>query len=177
MRKTLVALLVALAMQHAPAVAQTLPVPQAGTMREIPGAHELPDPTLDYKIVFDIRSVADSADHVSPALEDVARLINTFRKYGVPSEHMHLFAVFHGQTIVLVTNDATYQGRTGGKKNPNTEILKQLDSAGVKMVVCGQSALAQNYEASSLLPFVQMNLSATVTFINLQTRGYVRVEK
>jgi len=178
LRKKLVAFFFALAIQPVFSLAQSsLVIPQGGVMRDIPGAHELPDPNIDYKIVFDIRTVADSSDSVSPGLKEVATLINTFRKNGVTAEHMHLVAVFHGKTILLVTNDATYRARTGEKANPNMEILKQLDRAGVKLVICGQSALAQNYDASSLLPYVQTNLSATVTFINLQARGYIKVEK
>jgi len=47
----------------------------------------------------------------------------------------------------------------------------------VKLVVCGVSAREQRYEASDLLPLAALNLSATLTFIDLQLRRYVKVER
>ncbi len=180
MRLRLLGPVVALAASQASswAFAQAaLPVPGIGTMRDIPNAREHPDPHLDYKIVFDMRTTSDAADRVNDGIKAVAGLMNTFSRYGVPPDHMHLVAVFHGETILLVANDATYRIRARAPTNPNADLLQKLAHAGVGIVVCGQSALAQHYDVGSLLPFIQMNLSATVTFINLQTRGYVRIEE
>jgi hypothetical protein len=43
------------------------------------------------------------------------------------------------------------------------------------MVVCGQSAMQQHYDFKSIRPLAQINLSASVTFINLAARGYTRM--
>jgi intracellular sulfur oxidation DsrE/DsrF family protein len=75
----------------------------------------------------------------------------------------------------MVTNDRTYGQRTDASVNPNDTILRHLKDAGVDLAVCGQSARAQHYDQGSLLPFVHLNFSAVVTFINLAMRGYVRV--
>ncbi|HUO01826.1 MAG TPA: DsrE family protein, partial [Rhizomicrobium sp.] len=98
-------------------------------------------------------------------------------QHGVPPDHLHLEAVFHGKTIVLVVDDATYKGRTGFDHNPNVDLLQQLQKAGLKMVVCGQSAMAQHYDFKTILPLAQINYSASVTFINLMTRGYIRMNE
>ena len=145
-------------------------------MHEVPGAQEKPDPRLDYKLVFDMKMMAESPDEVAPNLEFLAGLINTFHAYGVPAEHMHLAAVFHGPTIVQLADDATYQQRTGVASNPNAVLLAKLRVAGVKLMVCGQSAMGQHYDLGMLAHAAQINLSATVTFINLGTEGYVKVE-
>ena len=152
-------------------------IPDAGRMADIPGARETPDPALDYRIVFDIKTPSDSAGEVSPALKAMAGLVNTFRHNGVPAGHMHLAAVFHGPTIVLLADDATYAARTGFATNPNTRLLAELRQAGVVMRVCGQSAVAQHYDLGALARSAEIDLSATVAFVNLQTRGYVRVEE
>jgi intracellular sulfur oxidation DsrE/DsrF family protein len=154
-----------------------LPVPSAGVIQDVDGATDKPDPSRIYKLAFDVQSMADSADKVSPALMGIAKLLNTYRKYGVPVNHIMATAVFHGPTIVVVTKDDTYRGRTGAKANPNVDLLRQLAAAGVKFVVCGVSARAQNYQASDLVPLAKLNLSATVTFIDLQLKGYVKVER
>lgn len=152
-------------------------VPSAGVVPDVPGAPDKPDPARMYKFVFDVQSLADNADGVSPALTGIGRLLNTYRGYGVPADHLQVTAVFHGKTIVLVTKDETYRGRTGAKANPNKDILRQLQAAGVKTVVCAVSAREQNYTAADLLPSVQMDLSATITFMELQSQGYVKVER
>jgi intracellular sulfur oxidation DsrE/DsrF family protein len=171
------ALACCLTLSQTPAFAQALPVPAAGTMKDFPEAHELPDPKLDYKIAFNVETMASSPDQVSPALKGIGTLINTFEKHGVSPSHMHFTAVFHGPGIALVTDDATYKGRTGVDHNPNVEILQQLQKAGVQMVVCGQSAMAQHYDFKTILPLAQLNYSASVTFINLMTRGYIRMNE
>jgi intracellular sulfur oxidation DsrE/DsrF family protein len=158
-----------------PTAAQTLAVPGAGVMVDIPDAHEKPDPTLDYKIVFDLQSMGATAGDVSPGLKMIGTLINTYEKFGVAPDHLHLQAVFHGETILLVADDATYKARTGFVHNPNAELLQQLSKAGLTMVVCGQSAIQQHYDFRSILPLAQMNLSASVTFMNLAARGYTRM--
>jgi intracellular sulfur oxidation DsrE/DsrF family protein len=145
-------------------------------MTDFPEAHELPDPSLDYKIVFDVQTLAPTPDKVSPALQYIATIINTYEKHGVAPSHLHITAVFHGPTIVIVTDDATYKGRTGNDKNPNAEMLSQLKKAGVELVVCGQSAMQQHYDFKTILPLAQMNYAATVTFINLMTRGYIQIK-
>lgn len=152
------------------------PIPGVRHMRDVPGAGEPPDPRLDYRIVFDMKTLADSPDEVAPDLEFVAGLINTFHASGVPAQHMHLVAVFHGATIVQLADDSTYRQRTGVASNPNTALLAKLRGAGVKLTVCGQSALGQHYDLAMLSRAAQVNLSATVTFINLGMRGYVRVD-
>lgn len=154
-----------------------LPVPSAGVVQDVAGATDKPDPSRVYKLAFDVRSMAASPDAVSPALTGMGKLLNTYRKYGVPADHIQASAVFHGPSILLVTKDDTYRARTGVSANPNVALLRKLASAGVKLVVCGVSARDQNYKASDLLPLAKLNLSATLTFIDLQLRGYVKVER
>ena len=150
-------------------------VPSVRMMKDIPDAGEKPDPQATYRIVFDVQSMPDDASEVSEALQSIGGLVNTYRHFGVPADHLQTVAVFHGRTILLVASDAVYARRTGAAKNPNAALLRELGLAGVELVVCGQSASAQHYGPADYLPKVRTNLSATVTFINLQTRGYVKV--
>ena len=167
--------LVATSFAVSPAGAQ-MAVPSVGVIQDVPGATDRPDPSLTYKLAFDITSMPSSADAISPALTGIARMVNTLRAHGVPANRIQATAVFHGLPIALVTKDETYRNRTGGKGNPNIDLIRQLAAAGVKFAVCGGSARAQNYQASDLLPGVTLNLSAPMTFIDLQTRGYVKVD-
>lgn len=152
-------------------------MPSAGVVQDVPGATDKPDPSRTYRLAFDVQSMPGSADTVSPALMGIARLINTYRASGVPADHLEATAVFHGPTIALVTKDETYRNRTGAKANPNVSLIKELAAAGVKMVICGVSARNQNYTAADLLPQAHLNLSATTSFIDLLSRGYVKIER
>ena len=72
---------------------------------------------------------------MNSGLKTIGALINTYESHGVSPSHLHLQAVFHGPTIVLVTDDVTYKGRTGVEHNPNVDLLNQLRKAGLKTVV------------------------------------------
>jgi intracellular sulfur oxidation DsrE/DsrF family protein len=146
-------------------------------MVDIPGAHETPNPNLDYKIVFDLNSTADKVDDVNPGLSTIAALVNTFAHYHVGPAHRHFLAIFHGPTVELVENDETYRASHQGHANPNVKLMQELTAAGVQLVVCGQSALQHHIDLKTIQPDVQLNLSATVTLMNLQTQGYVRIDE
>lgn len=47
---------------------------------------------------------------------------------------------------------------------------------GVQMVVCGQSAMAQHYDFKNIV-HARANFSASVTFINRMTRGYIKINE
>ncbi|WP_158615391.1 DsrE family protein [Acidipila sp. EB88] len=156
---------------------QGLPIPEVGKMVDIPGAHETPDPRIDYKIVFELNTAAEKPDEVNPGLETVAALVNTFAHYKVGAEHRHFVAIFHGPTVELVMNDAAYRASHQGHANPNVRLMQELAAAGVQLVVCGQSALQHHIDLKTIQPDVQLNLSATVTLMNLAMQGYTRIDE
>ena len=160
----------------AASLAQAAPITGVPQFKDFDGANELPDPSLDYKIAFDINSMPQSPSDVNPAIKMVGALINAYESHGVSPSHLHITAVFHGPTIQVVLDDATYKARTGVERNPNVELLNQLKAHGVQMVVCGQSAMAQHYDFKSIA-HAKVNFSASVTFINLMTRGYIKINE
>ncbi len=160
----------------AASLAHAAPITGVPQFRDFAGANEMPDPSLDYKIAFDINTMAESPDQVNPAIKMVGALINAYEGHGVSPDHLHLVAVFHGPTIQVVLDDATYKERTSVARNPNVELLNQLKAHGVQMVVCGQSAMAQHYDFKNIA-HAKVNFSASVTFINLMTRGYIKINE
>ncbi|AXC09954.1 hypothetical protein ACPOL_0581 [Acidisarcina polymorpha] len=146
-------------------------------MIDIPGAHETPTPALDYKVIFDLNSTADKVDDANPGLTTIAALVNTFAHFGVEPAHRHFVAIFHGPTVDLVMNDETYRKSHAGHANPNITLIKELTAAGVQLVVCGQSALQHHIDLKTIQHEVQLNFSATVTLMNLETQGYIRIEE
>lgn len=153
---------------------QKLPVAGYNPAKDIPGAKELPDPGVDYKVVFSVAANA-KADEIHPTLKTIALYLNTLAHNGVPANHRHIAAVFHqGGGDAVLANDV-YKARHDGTDNPNVAMLRELKQAGVELRVCGQGLLGKKLEPSQVLPGVQVDLWAMTTMVNLQLRGYVRV--
>ena len=81
-----------------------LPVAGYGASRDVPGAHWLPDPDIEHKVVFDAVIAAENVDDVNPMLVAVARYVNTLAKYGVPAENRKIAVVFHQAAGPVVLN-------------------------------------------------------------------------
>lgn len=155
--------------------AQTLPVPGYEAAKEPPGAKELPDPKMTYKVVFDVAKAAPKIDEINPTLVVVAKYLNTLAKYGVPADHRKLAVVFHqGGTEIVQDNDA-FKARNGGHDNPDIELIRELKKAGVDLRVCGQAVLALKIDPKTIQPEIELDLWALTTLVDLQLHGYVHV--
>ena len=156
--------------------AQRLPVPSAGLPGFIAGMKEVPDPGLDYRVLFDLQSAAP-ASGPDPRLQTVARYLNSLAEYGVPPLRRHLVVLVHGAATPLVLNDAAYAAHGGAHANPNTRLIARMYAAGVQFRVCGQAMLARHLTPAQLLPGVQMDLWALSTIANLQLHGYAHIDE
>jgi intracellular sulfur oxidation DsrE/DsrF family protein len=150
-----------------------LPVPGVDPARDVPNAHELPDPATDYKVVFDLAAPMKPTEKYA-GLDAVARYLNTLAKTGVPANHRHIAIVFHqGSTDIVMNNDA-FKARHQ-HDNPNIAMIQALKKAGVDLHVCGQAVLGRKIDPKTIQPEIQLDLWALTTLVNLQERGYVRV--
>lgn len=154
--------------------APALPVPSQGVAKDIPNAHERPDPAVDYKVVFSVAAVV-TPDEVHPMLKTIGLYLNTLASNGVPANHRHIAAVFHQGGGDAVLADEVYKARHNGTSNPNIALLHELKQAGVELRVCGQGLLGKKLEPKDVLPDVQVDLWAMTTMVNLQMRGYARI--
>jgi intracellular sulfur oxidation DsrE/DsrF family protein len=156
--------------------ARPLLVPGYEATKDLPGARELPDPKVDYKVVFADGQDAKNPGDVNPMLPTIATYVNTLGKYGVPAEHRHLVIMFHQRTpdIDIVMSNEAYKERYK-RDNPNIALIHALKQAGVDIRVCGQGLIGRKIESSQVNPDVQIDLWAMTTLVNLQLKGYVRV--
>ena len=155
--------------------AQTLPVPGIEAAKEVPGAKELPDPNMTYKVVFDIGKAAPKIEDVNPGLETVARYLNTLAKTGVPADHRKIAVVFHQGGTEIVENNEAFKARNNGHDNPNIALIQSLKKAGVDFRVCGQAVLGSKIDPKTIQPEIELDLWALTTIVNLELRGYVHV--
>lgn len=177
MSKTLLALTLGVALAAATAAsAQTpMPVPGIEPARDVPGAKEMPNPSIVHKVVFDMGTANPKDAKVHPMLEAVARYVNTLAKTGVPAANRKVAIVFHqGATDYIMTNDS-YKARHEGQDNPNLPMMQALKKAGVDLRVCGQATLGRKIDAKDITPEVQRDLWALTTIIALQQQGYILV--
>lgn len=156
-------------------VAASLPIPDQEAAKPIPGAKELPDPNLTYKVVFDLAAAAPKIDEVNPGLTTVARYVNTLGKYGVPEDHRKIAVVFHRAVTEAILNNETFKARNQGHDNPNIALIREMKKAGVDFHVCGQAVLAHKIDPKTIQPEIQLDLWALTTIVNLQLHGYVHI--
>jgi intracellular sulfur oxidation DsrE/DsrF family protein len=153
-----------------------LPIPSVDAAIDFPNAHEMPDPSLVYKIVFDIGKAAPKVDDVNPALTFISRFFNTLAKGGVPADHRKFVVVFHQEGTPIALNNAAFKTLNDGHDNPNIPLLRSMKQAGVDFRVCGQGVLSRKIDMATILPEVQIDQWAMTTIMNLQVRGYVHVK-
>lgn len=142
-----------------------------GGIFEIPYAEEKPDPSLDYKIVIEIATASDKPDSTNWALYNVARLINLHVMGGVPKEKINVVLAIHGGAAFSVMNNEAYKAKYG-VNNPSLKLYQELEQAGVKMYVCGQSLIARKIDRFKMLPEVKVATSMLTTMTTYQLKGY-----
>ena len=175
----LTAVVVIAALSFLPTFAEesdTLLVPDMPVAKDIPNAHELPDPNTNYKVVFSVNRDPQNPDDVNPMFNAIATYVNTLGKHGVPAEHRNIVAIIHHRTPgfdIVMTNEA-YKKRHG-RDNPNIAIIRKLREAGVDIRMCGQGLIGREIDAKDVNPDVQIDLWAMTSMINLMMDGYARI--
>jgi len=131
----------------------------------------LPDKSLDYKIVIDLKPANDEFDKVNKGLINVARMLNLHGVVGITKEQLHVVAVLHYTATPIVLNNVGYQKKYG-VDNPNLELIKQLKAAGVELYICGQSLVAGKYAFADVNPDVTIALSMLTVVTEHTMEGY-----
>jgi intracellular sulfur oxidation DsrE/DsrF family protein len=173
-----VAVLALLLAHQGPARAQSsqaLPIPSVDAATDFPNEHEMPDPSLTYKIVFDIGKGAAKVDEVNPGLTAISRYFNTLAKGGVSADHRKFVVVFHQEGTDIALNNAAYKAVKDGHDNPNIALIHSMKQAGIDFRVCGQGVIGRKIDMASINPEIQIDQWAMTTITTLQLRGFIRV--
>lgn len=146
-------------------------VKKFGTVTEVPFSVENPDPKLDYKVVVEVSSDNSKPENVHEFFEKVGAVVNLHALGGVSSRNLHVVMVIHGPAAQYVVNNELYQKKFH-TDNPNIPLFKELEAAGVKIFVCGQSLNKRQVSPASVTPEVKPALSAITTLTTYQLKGY-----
>lgn len=129
------------------------------------------DTTREYKVVFDIMDSPEDKNAVNAKIETAARFLNMHAQAGVPAKNLKAVIVVHNAASKDIISDTAYQDKYG-TKNPNSDLVKELLEADVKVIFCGQSSVSRGFPKEDLIPGVQLSLSAMTALIQLQDEGY-----
>lgn len=141
------------------------------------GVHPRPDlptglaPGSEYRIIADIARGSADRTHAIGSLQRLARLVNLFAYAGVPTQHVHIAAVIEGDAASAILTNEAYQRRFK-LDNPNLDLLHELKSSGVELMVCAQLLAENDVPDSDIAPDVAITLSALTDFAGYEARGY-----
>nr|WP_295106028.1 DsrE family protein [uncultured Caulobacter sp.] len=157
------------------ASAEPRPVPNYGAVAQLPDAKERPEPSRTYKVVFDVSKGEPGSTKPSQGLDRVARYVNMLAEGGVSRQRRQIVVVLHGPATEAVMTDEAFARRHPGAKNPNAQLIAELETAGVDVRVCGQAMAAMKIAPGDVLPGVQIDLAALMTVTHKQFEGYALV--
>jgi intracellular sulfur oxidation DsrE/DsrF family protein len=154
------------------------PVLKAGKMSgivQVKDANEIPDPTIDYKLLFELTvSNPDSlAKEINGGLTEITRIINLHFASGIPLNKIIPVIVVHGGALDAISNNAAYQKKYK-LDNPSTKTIEELEKkTGAKFIACGQAMAGFNVKKEDLLPDIKISLTAQTVLSHYQLKGYV----
>ena len=140
----------------------------------------VPDAPLDLapdrrlQAVFDIAAAPEATGERNYRLETVARYLNMHARAGVEPARLQTAIVLHGRATRLALGDEAFLERYG-EANPDADLRRRLQQAGVRFIVCGQSAAASGFGPHELAQGVALSLSALTALVTLQHEGFALI--
>lgn len=151
--------------------AEPVLVPGYGSVVPVENVANLPDPSLRYRVAFEVTRAATDPGQINPALDRVARFVNLLGQSGVRPAAGDVVVVIHGPATGSILTDAAHRTKFG-RPNPNTALLAALRRAGVGVHVCNYALLNQKIARDAVAEGVAIDLAAMVTLANLQLKGW-----
>lgn len=151
---------------------------QAGPVINGGGKHApVPNPTFEvprdlaYKVAFNIQVGSAKPGEPNDAFNIPARFVNQGAAQGFPRGQVDVAIVVHGTAGEELLSNEEYRARKG-VDNPNIALLEEMSKAGVRIILCGQTAANRNMPREKILPFVKVAPSAAWAFATLTRQGY-----
>ena len=123
-----------------------------------------------FNVAFDVASSSDKGE-LNRKFDSLARFMNMHVAAGVKKENIQLALVVHGKATFDLLDNTSYQKKYA-LDNPNKPLLNALMENNVRVILCGQSAAANEIDASQLIEGVEVELSAMTAHALLQQAGY-----
>ena len=123
------------------------------------------------KVIFDATADGKPVD-VNKGLDRVARLLNLYGVAGLKAQDIQITIVLHGEATKSVLSDTAYKTRFQVEQNPNLPLIRELQKAGVEVLVCGQALNYKGFPDVEVAHGVSIAAAALTVVINKQMDGY-----
>mgnify|MGYP006161187851 CR=1 FL=1 len=130
-----------------------------------------PNPSLEYKLLFDIENETEK-NGVNKGLWVIARTLNMLSLGKVPSNNIKIVASIHGDASFIALNDKAYQNKFA-KSNPNLDLINKLRVEGVELFVCSQATAARNIDHESINTKIIPALSGLSVLATYQQKAFI----
>ena len=146
-------------------------IPDFGKTFKVENPEIATDTSATLKVIFDVSKSPENKTQVNSNIETAARFLNMHADSGMDISQLKVAITIHGGAWKDILTDAVYLEKYGSK-NPNSELINQLNSAGVDIILCGQTAHFRNVSRSDTNPNVKFALSAMTALLQYQNNGY-----
>ena len=140
----------------------------------VSGVTEVPDPSMKYKLLFEIaqKNPDSLLNEPDQNLVEIARIVNLHVASGIPLKNIWVVVVVHGGALNSISTNPSYQKRFK-MNNPSLNLIKDLEKIGTRFISCGQSMEFIDIKKSELLPEVKVSFTAQTALTGYQLQGYV----
>lgn len=128
-------------------------------------------PRAGAKVVFDV-TVDAKPTEVNKGLDRAARLLNLYGASGLQAKDVSITVVLHGEATKTALSDAGYEAHFEAESNPNLPLIRELQKAGVEVLVCGQALNYKSFPDQEVAAEIQIAAAAMTVVINRQLDGY-----
>lgn len=141
----------------------------------ISNVDEVPDPTIEYKIVINATGHSKDSSKVNWVIYNIGRYFNLHVAAGIPKENIEIVVAVHAWAFDSFLKNEAYRSEFE-IDNPNLAIISELKNAGVRFLVCGQTLANSGYSKELLVPEAVLTLTAQTTLTSYQMKGYALLE-
>jgi len=123
------------------------------------------------KVIFDVSKSPENETQINNYLVTAARFLNMHANIGMKPNQLKVAITVHGAAWKDILNDSVYMEKYNSK-NPNSALLNQLNTAGVDIIMCGQTAAFREVKKTDVNPNVKFALSAMTALLQYQNNDY-----
>jgi intracellular sulfur oxidation DsrE/DsrF family protein len=146
-------------------------IPDFGKTFKVENPEIATDTTTTLKVIFDVSKSPENKALINTNIVTAARFLNMHADAGMDISQLKVAITIHGGAWKDILTDSVYLEKFGSK-NPNSLLIKQLNAAGVDIILCGQTASYRAISRSDTNPNVKLALSAMTALLQYQNNGY-----
>ena len=135
---------------------------------------DIPVTLSEVKVVFSIASLSFEGD-LPAAIFHMGLIVNDIADWKAKSQ---VIAVFHTNAGHVTLHDGAYNtDRNISTGNPYRNLVSDLMNKGVKVELCGATAMAHGWGNRDIIPGIKINTDAMARTTQLVQEGFVKISE